>query len=352
MTIDRIGTKLPATAIHITGWAIFVTLSWYLTQLLCPLPEKLTILGLSTILLFALFYTNYWLFIPRIGNKWHLLLYSIAIVAALVLYYRIPAVISGIPEPGQRPEHGPGFQPGQMFARGEFRRMMTEYSRIRLLLFSLIYAFSTSAGVLELVNRYRQRQKQAEHEKDKAQLQLLTSQVNPHFLFNTLNAIYYLAASKSDNAPDAVMQLADIMRYTLNESQSEYVSLEQEMDFLRKYIALQQLRLTEKTSVDMILPQQTEGLTIAPLLLIPYIENCFKYGVSAHSQSSIAIKISVTGQRELRAVFSNHIFGQDQGGGFGMQTAARRLEGLYPSKHKIEIHNTGNIFTVLLMIKL
>jgi LytS/YehU family sensor histidine kinase len=254
---------------------------------------------------------------------------------------------------GHPPIPAPAFHPRPMFPHGDFRHLMSEYSRVRLLLFALVYIFSTSIGILNLMDRYRQKQQQAEHEKSKAQLQLLTSQVNPHFLFNTLNAIYYLTAGKSDKAPDAVLQLADIMRYTLTESQSEHVPLQREMDFLRKYIDLQLLRLTDKTTVDAALPQQTEGLEIAPLLLIPYIENCFKYGVSAHVHSSISIKISVTGQRELRAVLSNRVFGHSQDSmGFGMQTAAKRLEALYPGKHKIDIQNSGEHFTVLLMIKL
>jgi hypothetical protein len=352
VNIDRVGTKLPFVVIHLTGWIIFAVLSWYFTLQLCPLPEKNTVLVVSTALLLVLFYVNYWIFIPRISNTLQLLFYSLIVVAVLILYFRLPSLLSSFPEPGRGPGSNADFRPGLHFPRGEFHRLMNEYSRVRLLLFALIYVFSTSAGVLQLVNRHRNRQQQAEHDKDKAQLKLLTSQVNPHFLFNTLNAIYYLAASKSDKAPDAVLQLSDIMRYTLNESQTDYVSLDQEMDFVRKYVALQQLRLTEKTAIDLILPQYTEGISIAPLLLIPYIENCFKYGISAHSPSTISIKISVTGQRELRAVFSNQIFGQGQGGGFGMQTAALRLNGIYPNNHQLDIHQTDSLFTVLIMIKL
>lgn len=357
MEIDRLGTRLPAVAVHLSGWAVVITLSWYFTQLLSPIPERLTVLAYSTVLLIGLFYANYGILIPRIGNKWHLLLYSLSIVTILILYFRIPSMVMAVHVPGIGAGQGhppiPELPPRPMHPHGEFRRQLSEYSRVRLLLFALIYIFSTSIGILNLMDRYRQKQQQAEHEKSKAQLQLLTSQVNPHFLFNTLNAIYYLTAGKSDKAPDAVLQLADIMRYTLTESQSEHVPLQREMDFLRKYIDLQLLRLTDKTTVDAALPQQTEGLEIAPLLLIPYIENCFKYGVSAHVQSSISIKISVTGQRELRAVLSNRVFGHSQDSmGFGMQTAAKRLEALYPGKHKIDIQNSGEHFTVLLMIKL
>lgn len=357
MELDRLGTRLPAVAVHLAGWTIVITLSWYFTLLLSPIPERITVLAYSTVLLIGLFYANYGMFIPRIGNKWHLLLYSLSVVAVLILYFRIPSMVMGVPVPGigSGPGHPPipELTPRPMFPHGGGRHQMSEYSRVRLLLFALIYIFSTSIGILNMMNRYRRKQQEAEHEKSKAQLQLLTSQVNPHFLFNTLNAIYYLTAGKSDKAPDAVLQLADIMRYTLTESQSEHVPLQSEMDFLRKYIDLQSLRLTDKTTVDAALPQHTEGLMIAPLLLIPYIENCFKYGVSAHHASSISIKISVSGQRELRAVLSNRVFGQSQDSvGFGMQTAAKRLEALYPDRHKVEIQNSGEHFIVLLMIKL
>lgn len=354
MAIERIGTRIPTVAAHLTGWAIFVTLSWYFTLMLNPLPSRDATLGWSTILLIALFYANYTVFIPRIETKLHLLLYSLLIAAALMLYYRIPEMLTEMPAPGTRPRmhNGTGFNQGMGRPRGELRRQLTEYGRARLILFALIYAFSTSAGILKLINRHRQKQQQAEHEKSKAQLQLLSSQVNPHFLFNTLNAIYYLTAGKSDKAPEAVLQLADIMRYTLQESQSELVAVKDEISFIEKYIALQQLRLSDKTTIDITLPQHVEGLMIAPLLLIPYIENCFKYGVSTHSPSSISIKISISPQRELKASMSNRIFGKGEGGGFGMSTAALRLAALYPERHKIEIFNASNVFTVLLLIKL
>ena len=312
----------------------------------------------STGLLIGLFYANYRFFVPRIGNKWHLLLYSLAVISLLIVYFRIPSLLLRLPEPvfvahPRLPPPHPGMGLDPMHPRGEFRHQMAEYNRVRLLLFALVYIFSTSIGVLELVNRYRRKQQEAEHAKAKAQLQLLTSQVNPHFLFNTLNAIYYLSASKSDKAPEAVLQLADILRYTLAESLSEYVPLQSEMDFLRRYIELQHLRLTDKTTVDLLLPQDVDGLKIAPLLLIPYVENCFKYGVSAHVQSTISVKISVAAQHELRAVLSNRIFGQGHDGlGMGMQTAEKRLSALYPGRHTINVQNDGDLFTVLLLVRL
>jgi ligand-binding sensor domain-containing protein len=185
---------------------------------------------------------------------------------------------------------------------------------------------------------------------------LLRMQVNPHFLFNTLNNIYSLVYQKLDTAPAAVVKLSEIMRYMLYDSTSDLVPLEQEIKYLRSYIELQALRLQDSKFVDFDVMGDTNGLTIAPMLLIPFIENAFKHGAKRVTSPGIIIHL-IVGQGLLNFEVTNHrkpnlIETKDQTGGIGLQNVRRRLELLYPSKHLLEINLDKEICVVKLKIEM
>src|SRR4029078_3784733 len=133
----------------------------------------------------------------------------------------------------------------------------------------------------------------AEADKANAELSFLKAQVNSHFLFNTLNNIYSLAITKNENVADAVMKLSNIMRYVTDDANEDFVSLEKELDSISNYVSLQRLRLGNKATINFIIEGDIHDKQIAPLILMPFVENTFKHGISYASASTIDIKITI-----------------------------------------------------------
>ncbi|MTI33509.1 sensor histidine kinase [Xanthovirga aplysinae] len=183
----------------------------------------------------------------------------------------------------------------------------------------------------------------------KSELAFLRSQINPHFLFNTLNNIYALAYKRSEHTPEAVMKLSNMMRYMLYEANEERVPLVKEIENLQSFIELQKFRRKENDWVDFGVSGETEDKEIAPLLLMPLVENAFKHS-SKHSQvlihlaskpNSIEFKVSNTYKLHEQ---------KDKLGGVGLTNIQRRLNLLYPQKHQIEINKEKDQFHVHLKI--
>jgi hypothetical protein len=186
------------------------------------------------------------------------------------------------------------------------------------------------------------------------ELALLKSQVNPHFLFNTLNNIYSLVYQKSDEAPEAVMKFSSIMRYVLYDSRTEMVLLDKEIEYLVSYIELQKLRIREPDFVLLKVEGNCEGVAIAPMLLIPFVENAFKH---AGKENIPAITVSLfTDLRYIRFEVSNYKQSdiqviEKQFSGVGIENIRRRLELIYPGRHHLEIKEENNQFKVKLEIQ-
>jgi LytS/YehU family sensor histidine kinase len=179
--------------------------------------------------------------------------------------------------------------------------------------------------------------------------------VNPHFLFNILNNICSLARKKSDETENAIIKLSQIMRYMLQDSKDEKVSLEKEVEYLQSYIELQRLRLPEAVKIDFAIDGRPEMYSIEPLLLIPFIENAFKHGVSYQDSSEITIRL-VCREHSIFFTVGNHIAkrmgdGIEQGSGIGLKNVTRRLELLYPGKHQLQISDDGHQYNVELDIQ-
>jgi sensor histidine kinase YesM len=186
------------------------------------------------------------------------------------------------------------------------------------------------------------------------ELSLLTSQVNPHFLFNTLNGIYTLAVTDNEKTADAVMKLSRIMRYTLEESKNDFVTLNQEIEFINSYIELQKIRLNDNVKICFKANGNMDSARIAPLLFIPFIENAFKYGISAHHDSKIEVTVSAE-KNEIHFECANPIFPYiknktEKSTGIGISSAKRRLELLYENRHELLIENFEKQYKISLTI--
>jgi sensor histidine kinase YesM len=226
------------------------------------------------------------------------------------------------------------------------------YAGLRLSIISGAYAFLIKFAIdwfdtqklkAELVNQTQT-----------SELALLRSQVNPHFLFNTLNNIYSLVCKKSPDAPEAIMKLSSIMRYMLYDANTDKVLLEKEIEYLESFIELQKLRIRHDNFVELRIEGDVSNKIIAPMLLIPFVENAFKHGDKAVNSPGIRIHLVVSPHKLVFEII-NHVkknfFGQkDKIGGIGLQNIKRRLEILYPGKYKLETTQENDLYRVNLSI--
>ena len=196
--------------------------------------------------------------------------------------------------------------------------------------------------------------KETEKEKLNTELTLLKHQINPHFLFNTLNSIYSLALIKSDMTAEAVMKLSDMMHYVIRDVEHKMVPLELELEYLDHYVELQKIRLNEKVDVQIKIEGDPSPYEIPPMILFPFIENAFKYGTSSHE--NVVIRIDLTIEKGTLAFrVTNPVFSgreKPETFGIGIQNTRKRLSLIYPGKHKLELTSNDRIFIVNLEIAL
>ena len=201
-----------------------------------------------------------------------------------------------------------------------------------------------------------QRIDQLQKEKVKSQLDFLKSQIDPHFLFNNLNNLYSYALKGSPETPGMILELSDIMRYVLYESQESFVSLSKELKQIQNYVSLQRTQLKGRGNIELKTEGEVKGFRIAPLILFPFIENSFKH--SHDSQlDEIVIKINLSiHDGKLRFACSNPYseIGKENttSSGIGLKNVRERLELLYPDKYQLDINKAGGFYEVSLELEL
>ncbi|HWB65106.1 MAG TPA: sensor histidine kinase [Chitinophagales bacterium] len=300
----------------------------------------------SHVLMLVFFYLNYYVFIPRFYFTQRYALFIGLQVLALVIVTYVPYFsfnMQGMPPPGPPP--GSGAMPhheGPHHEGGLFEMAHNLFLYLVVVFFSLVLKIS----------RHLQ---QTQREKTNAELANLKAQVNPHFLFNTLNSIYSLALANSDRTANAIVKLSGMMRYMLTDAGQDYISLEKEIECLEDYIELQKLRLPDTVEFSYKVEGETEGKEIAPLLFLPFIENAFKYGVNPEKPSEISITIAA--QRNLVSldVKNTKVAPEppdSQPTGIGISNTRSRLELLYPGKHELRTENGAYGFRVYLAVYL
>ena len=215
-----------------------------------------------------------------------------------------------------------------------------------------------SALLNATVDFYKQKEylKKVELEKATAELNFLKAQVNPHFLFNTLNNLYALILEKSDKSAESVLMLADIMKYLLSEGKESRVMLLKEIQLLQNYTALERLRKPE-IEITFTVSGNTEKLFITPLLLLPLVENAFKYGLNTVSKNGFIRIAIVCSEKEMHLKVANNIPPANNKEalyslGIGIENVKKRLEILYSGKYDLEIRNENASFIVDLQLKL
>lgn len=197
---------------------------------------------------------------------------------------------------------------------------------------------------------------QLTRENANAELQLLKAQIHPHFLFNTLNNIYSFALNKSPEASGLVGKLSDTIHYMITECNTGFVTLGKEIKMLEDYIALETVRYGDRLTMTLEVDNDRDDILIAPLLMIPFVENCFKHGTSMMTGKQwINLSIDVQGNTmDFKIANSKppqapRINGKH---GIGLQNVKKRLALLYPGKHELNISSTGNVYSVQMQIQL
>lgn len=220
-----------------------------------------------------------------------------------------------------------------------------------------MYPIVFTAVAIKLLKYWYTNQKAQQilrQEKLQAELKFLKTQIHPHFLFNTLNNLYALTLKKSDKAPETVLKLSELINYMLYECRSDEVSLTREIKFIRNYVDIEKMRYGDKLDVDIRVSGEVTDRKIAPLILLPFVENCFKHGASEDLQQSW-VKVTIDSHPDHLVIKVENskagTNGHTREEGIGIENVKRRLDLLYPEKHALKIINGDETFLVILSIQ-
>ncbi|GAB3636303.1 hypothetical protein GCM10027422_18930 [Hymenobacter arcticus] len=252
----------------------------------------------------------------------------------------------GPAQPGGRPPRRPPSGPGSGWANPAV-----------LLSTLLVLGLGTSVAAVQRGQREALARAALEQEKLSTELSWLKAQLNPHFFFNTLNNIYSLTLLDGEQARDAIHRLSRLMRYVLYDTATGLAPLSQEIQFVQDYIDLMHLRLTDNVAVKLSLPQPLHEAAIAPLLLLTFVENAFKHGVSALVPCTIVVVVRQPTPATLDVTVENDVFPDrprplDGQSGIGLANTRRRLNLLYPGRHTLRITSLATHYQVQLTLTL
>ena len=347
---------------HLAGWILFLSLiiSFVAGSGGFFLPATIDLLSLFvfTLMYMALFYLNAELIFPKLYLSQKQTVYFLILAILLFAFFFLQPFDHLMRHPFPRFRQPLPFETGPPPLHGRHGAFPAERGRpridiISIILFFMVWSVSTALAITKQWRISQQRAARAEAERVHAELSFLKSQINPHFLFNTLNSIYVLSLSQHSKTPDAILKLSNIMRYLTDEASQEYVPIESEVSCEADYIDLQRLRLSEKVHIGFFVEGDMQNKMMAPLLFMSFIENAFKYGISNHEVAQITIKIAAA-ERSVSLFCQNTVFATErrtERTGIGISNTRRRLEYLYAGRHQLEIKAGGDHYTVHLTLQ-
>jgi two-component system LytT family sensor kinase len=221
----------------------------------------------------------------------------------------------------------------------------------------LVLLAATSLYIIKMLFERQERINTLETEKLKLELSQLKSQLQPHFFFNTINNMYALSVQHSPHTPQMINDLSGIMRYILYDARNERVPLEQEIEFVRSFISLENIRHSEENVIELVVQGKTKNISVEPLLFLPFIENTFKHALHADMPEKWVKLVLTIDDDELVFQATNPSMPRSMrpkhsSGGIGLSNIRKRLELLYPGMHELVIHDEARTFTVILTISL
>lgn len=333
---------------HIIGCIIFLVLPLFLfphppeeKDFIFSRPTQRDFIGNAIMLL--IFYLNFFVLIPQFYFKKKYIIYTGLVVLGFCIITLLPSFATGRNPFIYNPPVGQAVPPvpqGSSFI---------EEIRHHIFLYAVVILFS-------ILLRVRSRLYHTEMARNHAELLSLKAQINPHFLFNTMNNIYAMAVrEKSAATASSILKLSGMMRYIVTETGNGRVSLEKEISYINDYIDLQKMRLDKRVQLSYKVTGTLTDQTIAPLLLIPFIENAFKHGVNPDEESSINIQIEIEEQSLKLTVENNKVkiaLDPHMKSGHGIENTKSRLQLLYPSQHFLILNDDEKYFRVQLTLHL
>ncbi len=231
------------------------------------------------------------------------------------------------------------------------KMLIRKHLRVRTVWFFFLIVTGFSLAIELLLELFRQNlaKQEIEAEKNKAELSLYKSQIDPHFLFNTLNALYGLVISQSPNTESAFIKFSDILKYMYSHSTTDMINIKSEIRYIEQYVELQKLRLNHHTMVDFDYEISNPEIQLPSMLLITFIENAFKYGTSSDEDCRITIFIR-SGKEGLMFRTENRIMKREEGSSIGISNCRKRLELIYGSRFTLETGTRGNTYITELKI--
>lgn len=313
---------------HGVFWAIV-----FFTMLMTGQDGSLSVLDVVRILINITFYMlvvyiNLGYLIPKYLNQKNFMTYVMLLLAMVAVFTPIKVLLLYI-----------------TFEDAEPREMLVMNQHAIFLLLFLIAGGSTIIKIISDWQKHQRDRKDLETRRMQSEIKFLKSQINPHFLFNTLNSLYALTLMKSDKAPEIVIKLSEMMRYMLYESNERRVPLQKEVNYIENYLELETLRQSGRPDIKFNLEGNISEQTIAPLLFIPFLENSFKHGLNHQiNEGYVHVTLKVLENKLLlRIVNSKPSNPQSapptdkKSGGIGLVNVQRRLNLLYPNQFKLDI---------------
>ncbi len=343
--------------LHLLGWLLVFIVFFLLSPLSwrVDLPQEFWIRQVFTLsLVVAIFYFNIYFLVPRFLFKdkplWFLLIVFLigAGLWGLLQQYDQWVRLSELMHQAFRPDEPYVPKPRHIASDIYF-----------FMLYSLTIGVGTSIAAVQRWQFEDLVRRQLEEQKVSSELSYLKAQINPHFFFNTLNNIYALINFDVEKAKSALLKLSRMMRYVLYETEKDTTSLSSEVNFLKDYLDLMKMRVSEKVRLQVDIQEKFEEISIAPMLLLPFIENAFKHGISGKHESYIIVKLMVEKAR-LTLEDQNRIAEKPQDNpearqkGIGLANTIRRLSLIYGKNHSLTIddQNESKAYRVHLTIDL
>lgn len=303
---------------------------------------------IAYILLLVFFYVNYIWIIPTYYIQKKYFQFSLISIACFLMIAFLPSLII--------PHHQ--FSSGALPVNNLYGNSNITFHPDNTIMHLLSQHFFQFLMVLifSLLLKINNQLRESEREKINSELSFLKAQINPHFLFNTLNSLYSTSIEeRAYKTQKAILNLSGMMRYIITETDADYISLEKELQYINSYIDLQKLKLTDTIDLDYLLQGSVEKKRIAPLILITFIENAFKHGINPHIKSPINIHIRFT-EKYLTLKVENRktdkIHDYISKTKIGIENTISRLKLLYPHNHQLEITDDKDNYQVKLTMEL
>jgi len=336
--------------IHVLVWAVFGLAIFYYQPVISDfeIPYQFWIKQTAELsLLIITFYLNAFVLVPKLLLRNYRVYYFVIIIGIVIAIlfmnrsldrtyaeFQGRRMFQGQSESTRRPPGPPIFIPGR---RGG--------STLTVTITALVIGISTAMTAIQKWQKDNQERKELEKDKVTSELSFLKAQINPHFFFNTMNNIYVLTEEDPKVAGEAIHQLSKMMRYLLYDTQQDKNMLSQEIAFVKNYISLMKLRLTDVVKINIDTPANLLDMPLAPMILLPFVENAFKHGISATKESYIDIVIcqkdKMLDVAVNNSVMKDNSVSLEKNSGIGLVNTRRRLDLLYPGKYKLDISEPG-----------